>query len=117
MLVLPQATPGSEPSWFGFLLTLRDAARARGVSRDAVVRRLEAAHIQTRMLFAGNIVRQPCFDSRRAAGSGYRVASELTNTDRLMNDAFWVGVYPGLTDEMIDYVAAEIAACLEGRAT
>lgn len=117
LLVLPQATPGSEPSWFGFLLTLRDAARARGVSRDAVVRRLEAAHIQTRMLFAGNIVRQPCFDSRRAAGSGYRVASELTNTDRLMNDAFWVGVYPGLTDEMIDYVAAEIAACLEGRAT
>jgi CDP-6-deoxy-D-xylo-4-hexulose-3-dehydrase len=116
LLVLPRATPGSEPSWFGFLLTLRDAARGRGVSRDAVVRRLEAAHIQTRMLFAGNIVRQPCFDALRAAGSGFRVASPLSATDRLMNDAFWVGVYPGLTDEMIDYVAAEIAACFEGDA-
>ncbi len=114
LLVLPRATPDSEPSWFGFLLTLRDEARGRGVSRDAVVRRLEAARIQTRMLFAGNIVRQPCFDSLRAAGSGYRVASALTATDRLMNDAFWVGVYPGLTGEMIDYIAAQIAACFEG---
>ena len=114
LLVLPRATPGSEPSWFGFLLTLRDEARARGVSRDTVVRRLEAAHIQTRMLFAGNIVRQPCFDPLRAAGSGYRVASALDCTDRLMNDAFWVGVYPGLTDEMIDYVAAQITTCCRG---
>ena len=62
------------------------------------------------MLFAGNIVRQPCFDSRRAAGRGYRVVGELVESDRLMNDAFWVGVYPGLTDAMIDYVAESIAA-------
>ena len=86
-----------------------DAARrgqGGGVRRDAIVRRLEADRIQTRMLFAGNMVRQPCFDGRRATGDGYRVASALANTDRLMNDAFWVGVYPGLTDEMIDYIAA-----------
>ena len=117
LLVLPRPTPGSEPSWFGFLLTLRDEARTRGLSRDAVVRRLEAARIQTRMLFAGNIVRQPCFDSRRASGSGYRVAGELGNTDRLMNDAFWVGVYPGLTDEMVDCVADQITTALAGGGT
>ena len=75
LLVLPRATPGSRPSWFGFLLTLRDEAKAAGVARDAIVRRLEADLIQTRMLFAGNVVRQPCFDGRRALGSGYRVAS------------------------------------------
>jgi CDP-6-deoxy-D-xylo-4-hexulose-3-dehydrase len=117
LLVLPQPTPGGEPSWFGFLVTLRDAAKARGLSRDAVVQRLEAAKIQTRMLFAGNIVRQPCFDSRRASGSGYRVASALANTDRLMNDAFWVGVYPGLTDEMVDYVADQISVVVGSRLT
>ena len=105
-----QPTPGSEPSWFGLLLTLSDKAGAAGLTRDAVVRRLEADKVQTRMLFAGNIVRQPCFDSRRAAGSGYRVVGELAESDRLMNDAFWVGVYPGLTDEMIDYVGERIAA-------
>ena len=110
MVVLPRATTDSAPSWFGFLLTLREAAIDAGLSRAAIVARLEAAGIQTRMLFAGNIVRQPCFDSRRAAGAGYRVASGLGNTDRLMNDAFWVGVYPGLTDEMLDYVAGEITA-------
>ncbi len=117
LLVLPEATAGSEPSWFGFLLTLRDEGKAGGRSRDAVVRRLEAAQIQTRMLFAGNIVRQPCFDSRRASGRGYRVVGELHNTDRLMNDAFWVGVYPGLTDEMVDYVAGQVTLALEGRPT
>jgi CDP-6-deoxy-D-xylo-4-hexulose-3-dehydrase len=115
LLVLPQPTAGSEPSWFGLLLTVRDAAKDSGCSRDAVVRRLEAHGIQTRMLFAGNMVRQPCFDGRRAAGSGYRVASALANTDRIMNDAFWVGVYPGLTDQMVDYIGEEIvAACGRG---
>jgi len=76
------------------------------------VRRLEGEGIQTRMLFAGNIVRQPCFDALRSAGTGYRVASSLAATDRLMDDAFWVGVYPGLTDEMIDAVAAAITAAV-----
>ncbi len=110
LVVAQHATPGSEPSWFGLLLTLSEKAKAAGLTRDGVVAGLEAARIQTRMLFAGNIVRQPCFDSRRAAGRGYRVVGELVESDRLMNDAFWVGVYPGLTDAMIDYVAESIAA-------
>ncbi len=110
LLAAQRPTPGSKPSWFGLLLTLSDTAKAAGLTRDRVVARLEAAKIQTRMLFAGNIVRQPCFDSRRASGSGYRVVGELAASDRLMNDAFWVGVYPGLTDAMIDYVGESIAA-------
>ena len=113
LLVLPRATAGSEPSWFGFLLTLRDEARG-GVSRDAVVRRLEAA--QDPDPYALRRQHRAAAVLRLAArgGSGYRMASALANTDRLMNDAFWVGVYPGLTEEMVDYVAAEIAACFEG---
>jgi CDP-6-deoxy-D-xylo-4-hexulose-3-dehydrase len=112
LILLPQATPDSEPSWFGCLLTLTAAARRAGLTREALVRRLEAAGVQTRMLFAGNIVRQPCFDGLRASGAGYRVASSLENTDRLMTDAFWVGVYPGLTAEMVDHIAGAIAAGL-----
>jgi len=113
-LVLPQATARSEPSWFGFLLTVRDhngtpAGTARaGARRDAVVAHLEKANIQTRMLFAGNITRQPCFDGLRAAGSGYRVAGDLAVTDTIMNSSFWVGVYPGLTEEMLAYMAGKI---------
>ncbi len=81
-----------------------------------VVARLEAAKIQTRMLFAGNMVRQPCFDVMRVAvesgglAPGYRVAGDLPNTDRIMNDAFWVGVYPGMTAEMLEYVAETLVA-------
>ncbi|HMK93141.1 MAG TPA: lipopolysaccharide biosynthesis protein RfbH [Thermoleophilia bacterium] len=121
LFVLPRATDGCEPSWFGFLFTLRAAAIERGLTRDALVAALERRRIQTRMLFAGNMVRQPCFDGRRAAAraaalagtpgeAGYRVVGDLAVTDRLMNDAVWVGVYPGLTAEMIDFVAAEIIA-------
>ena len=113
LLVLPKATPGSDPSWFGFLITLRPEAKAAGLSRDALVRRLEAAKIQTRMLFAGNMVRQPCFDGMRASGVGYRSLGDLPNTDRIMNDAFWIGVYPGLSKEMLTYVAHEIARACE----
>ncbi len=69
---------------------------------------LEEHGIQTRMLFAGNLIRQPCFDSMRAAGKGYRVAGTLKNTDRIMRDTFWVGLYPGMTDEKIDYMAEMI---------
>jgi CDP-6-deoxy-D-xylo-4-hexulose-3-dehydrase len=125
LLRAQEPTPGSEPSWFGLLLTLTDKAKAAGLSRDAIVAHLEAAKIQTRMLFAGNMVRQPCFDTMRATAAtdhgedgsadrsraghgpapGYRVVGELTATDGIMNDAFWVGVYPGLSDEMLEYVA------------
>jgi CDP-6-deoxy-D-xylo-4-hexulose-3-dehydrase len=115
LLHVQEPTPGSEPSWFGLLLTLTDTAKAAGLSRDAIVAHLEAAKIQTRMLFAGNMVRQPCFDAMRAAADGFRVAGELTATDRIMNDAFWVGVYPGLSDEMLEYVGRTIAEAVGGR--
>ena len=66
---------------------------------------MEAHDIQTRMLFAGNLTKHPCFDEMRKKGEGYRIVGELTNTDRIMEDTFWIGVYPGMTDEMIDYMA------------
>ena len=102
-LILPEACENSTPSWFGFLITCKD-----GVSRNKVVQLLEENGIQTRMLFAGNLIKHPCFDELRATESGYRVVGDLTNTDRIMNDTFWVGVYPGMTDEMIDYMATSI---------
>lgn len=97
--ILPEPCPGSAPSWFGFLLTCRN-----GVQRECVVRYLEEHGIQTRMLFAGNLIKHPCFDEMRKMGKGYRVAGTLENTDRIMNDTFWVGVYPGMTDEKLSYV-------------
>lgn len=98
-LILPEPCPGSQPSWFGFLLTCRE-----GVQRESVVRYLEEHGVQTRMLFAGNLIKHPCFDEMRKMGKGYRVAGTLENTDRIMNDTFWVGVYPGMTDEKLSYV-------------
>lgn len=107
-LILPVACENSNPSWFGFLLTCKE-----GVERNKVVQYIENRGIQTRMLFAGNLIKHPCFDEMRATGEGYRVVGELTNTDRIMNDTFWVGVYPGMTDEMITYMAATIKKALE----
>ncbi len=108
-LVLPQPTDGSEPSWFGYLMTVREGA---GVTRDELVRALEGAKVQTRMLFAGNMLRQPCFDGMRDRDEGFRVAGGLANTDVIMNDAFWIGVYPGMTVEMLEYMAATILRSL-----
>ena len=102
-LILPEAAPNSNPSWFGFLLTCRE-----GVDRNRVVRYVEEKGIQTRMLFAGNLVKHPCFEALRASVKGYRVVANLENTDRIMRDTFWVGVYPGMTDEMVDYMAGVI---------
>lgn len=102
-LILPEPCPNSRPSWFGFLITCKE-----GVDRNAVVQYVESKGVQTRMLFAGNLIKHPCFDQMRAAGSGYRVASGLDTTDRIMKDTFWVGVYPGMTDSMIDYMARTI---------
>ncbi len=107
-LILPEACPNSTPSWFGFLITCKE-----GVSRNQVVQYVEAKGVQTRMLFAGNIIKHPCFDRLRAEKTGYRVVGDLTNTDRIMNDTFWVGVYPGMTDEMIDYMAKVIREACE----
>ena len=96
-LILPEAAPNSDPSWFGFLITCKN-----GVSRNRLVQYIESKNIQTRMLFAGNLVKHPCFNEMRKSGSGYRIAGTLDTTDRIMNDTFWVGVYPGMTDLMLD---------------
>lgn len=102
-LILPEAAPASRPSWFGFLLTCRE-----GVDRNEVVPCIESKGVQTRMLFAGNLTKHPCFDQMRDAKQGYRIVGDLKNTDRIMRDTFWVGVYPGMTDEMVDYMAEKI---------
>ncbi|MGN0740822.1 MAG: lipopolysaccharide biosynthesis protein RfbH [Treponema sp.] len=94
-LILPEAAPDSNPSWFGFLITCRD-----GVDRTELVKKIESANIQTRALFAGNLTRHPCFDQIRGTDL-YRVVGDLSVTDRIMKDTFWVGVYPGMTDVMI----------------
>ena len=107
-LILPVACEHSNPSWFGFLITCKE-----GVSRNKVVGYMEEHGIQTRMLFAGNLIKHPCFDEMRATGEGYRVVGNLTNTDRIMEDTFWIGVYPGMTDEMIDYMADTLIAALQ----
>ena len=99
-LILPVACENSNPSWFGFLVTCKE-----GVDRNKVVPYIEEHGVQTRMLFSGNIIKHPCFDQMRSTGEGYRVVGDLTNTDRIMNNSFWVGVYPGMKDEMIDYMA------------
>jgi CDP-6-deoxy-D-xylo-4-hexulose-3-dehydrase len=102
VLILPEATEGADPSWFGFLMIVREDAP---FTRDEIVRHLESRKIQTRMLFAGNLVRQPALTN----GDGrFRVASPLTITDAIMNRGFWVGVYPGLTGPMRDFVAGEL---------
>jgi len=103
--VLPEATKNSDPSWFGFLLTVRKEA---GFKRDDMVNYLESKKVQTRMLFAGNLIKHPCFDEMRKRNEGYRVAGSLENTDRIMNDTFWVGVYPGMTEGMIDFMIEKI---------
>ncbi len=102
-LILPEACPSSDPSWFGFLITCRE-----GVDRYPLVRFIEENGIQTRMLFAGNLTKHPCFDQMRAEGRGYRISGPLEVTDRIMRDTFWIGVYPGMTDEKIDYMAETI---------
>lgn len=109
-LILPEPCKNAIPSWFGFLITCK-----AGVDRNQMVQYVEKKGVQTRMLFAGNLVKHPCFDEMRKSGTGYRIVGELTNTDRIMNETFWVGVYPGMTDEMIDYMAKTIReAIVEG---
>lgn len=107
-LILPEPAPNSVPSWFGFMMTVRE-----GISREKMVRFIEDKGIQTRMLFSGNLIKHPCFDQLRKSGEGYRVVGSLENTDRVMRDSFWVGVYPGMTDEMIDYMAQIIRKAAE----
>ena len=101
-LELPEATPGADPSWFGFPVTLREKAATRRVD---LLEYLDQHKIGTRLLFAGNLVRQPSM-----AGRTYRIVGPLTNTDRIMNDTFWLGVFPGLTEAMLDFVAGKLEA-------
>lgn len=103
-LILPEATPNSDPSWFGFLMTIKPEANIRRVD---LLSYLDQEKIGTRLLFAGNLIRQPYMKGRN-----YRVSGDLTHTDTVMNDSFWVGVYPGLTEEMLDFTASKIESFL-----
>ena len=101
-LILPEKCPSANPCWFGFIMTARD-----GVDSARVVSKIEEAGVQTRRLFAGNIIKHPCFDPIRGTDA-YRVVGELAETDRIMADSFWVGVYPGLSEEMLAYMVQTI---------
>lgn len=99
-LLLPEATPNSDPSWFGFPITIKPAA---GINRVDLLQYLDQHKIGTRLLFAGNLTRQPYMKGRN-----FRISGELTNTDIVMNDTFWIGVYPGLSKEMLDFVISKL---------
>lgn len=100
-LILPEPAENSEPSWFGFLISVKEDS---GLDRNKVTRYIEEHNIQTRLLFSGNLIKHPCFDQIRGTDA-YRIVGDLTNTEFIMNNTFWVGVYPGMTDEKIDYMA------------
>lgn len=104
VLILPEPEKNSEPSWFGFLITIKESCK---VDRNSITKYLEEHNVQTRLLFSGNLVKHPCFDQIRNSDR-YRISGTLENTDCIMNNTFWVGVYPGMTDEMIDYMAKTI---------
>lgn len=106
-LILPEAVENSDPSWFGFCITCKE-----GVGRNELVKKIEAHNVQTRALFAGNLTRHPCFDSIRGTDA-YRVVGGLENTDKIMNSTFWIGVYPGMTDAMLDRMIKVIREALE----
>lgn len=107
-VILPKAQKKSEPNWFGFLITLKDST---GMTRNEVIKRLENYNIQTRLLFAGNIIRQPAFTVLKK-DIDYRICGSLKNTDKVMNDSFWVGVYPLITKDIIDYMVDKIKLIL-----
>lgn len=107
-LILPQKVENSDPSWFGFMITVKE-----GVNRNEIVQFLEEHGVQTRMLFAGNIIKHPCFDEIRDDYSKYKVIGTLENTNRIMNDTFWIGLYPGMTNVKLDYMIKCIKNSLE----
>lgn len=110
-LVLPEPAQNSEPSWFGFLISVKPES---GLKRNELIKYIEEHNVQTRLLFSGNIVRQPCFDEIRDTAS-YRISGALEVTEYIMNNTFWVGVYPGMTDNMIDYMAKVIIEAVSKR--
>ena len=99
-LILPEPAENSEPSWFGFLISVRNDKK---INRNELTKFIEDHNVQTRLLFSGNLIKHPCFDQIRGTDA-YRVIGKLNNTDFIMNNTFWIGVYPGMTDEMIDYM-------------
>ena len=103
-LILPEPAENSRPSWFGFLISVKPES---GLNRNKVTRYIEEHNIQSRLLFSGNLIKHPCFDQIRGTDA-YRVAGDLANTEFIMRNTFWVGVYPGMTDEKIDYMAKVI---------
>lgn len=103
-IILPEAAENSDPSWFGFLISVRPET---GLDRNEVTKYIESKNVQTRLLFSGNIVKQPCFNEIRDTET-YRVIGDLKNSDFVVSNTFWVGVYPGMTDAMIDYMAQVI---------
>jgi CDP-6-deoxy-D-xylo-4-hexulose-3-dehydrase len=107
LLELVEATPGSDPSWFGMLITVREGAP---FGRHELVAHLEASRVQTRMLFAGNLLRHPCFEPLGEPGEAYRVVGDLRETDRFMERSFWLGVYPGMTEQQLDYMADQVGS-------
>ena len=103
-IILPEPAENSDPSWFGFLISVRPET---GLNRNDVTKYIESKNVQTRLLFSGNIIKQPCFNEIRGTNA-YRVVGSLENSDFVVNNTFWVGVYPGMTDAMIDYMAQVI---------
>lgn len=108
-LILPEAAENSRPSWFGFLISVKPET---GIKRNDVTKYIEEHNVQTRLLFSGNLIKHPCFDELRDTDA-YRVSGTLENTEFIMNNTFWVGVYPGMTDEMIDHMAKVIIEAIE----
>jgi CDP-6-deoxy-D-xylo-4-hexulose-3-dehydrase len=109
-IILPKPQNKSKPSWFGFLITIKNRDK---YDRTDIMRELEERKIQTRLFFAGNIVRQPVFNEMRNSRSGFKIIGDLENTDKVMNDAFWLGVYPGMKNEEIDYMITQIIDLLQ----
>ena len=107
-LILPEPAENSDISWFGFMISVKDEA---GIDRNAVTKYIEEHNVQTRLLFSGNLIKHPCFNQLRGTDA-YRVVGSLENTEFIMNHTFWVGVYPGMTDEKIDYMAQIIKEAL-----
>ena len=108
-LILPEPAENSEPSWFGFIVSVKPES---GLTRNQATRYIEDHNIQTRLLFSGNLIKHPCFDQIRGTDA-YRVVGDLEQTDYIMNNSFWVGVYPGMTDEKIDYMAQIITEAVQ----
>lgn len=110
VIILPEISQNSNPSWFGFLMTIRNNAK---FERDEFAQYLESRNIQTRNLFSGNYIKHPCFDEMREKKEGYRIVGKLNNTDTIMKQSLWIGVYPGMNKQKLDYMINAIYDFIE----